>query len=100
MGVLALRAAVQAARDSSGGYLPSGTCRFPGSVTADRSEVTRLARAAGLAIIDLSPAFDSVTDPHTLMIAKWDHHITARGHRLLADKLYKGLVPSLFGSSH
>jgi hypothetical protein len=32
------------------------------------------------------------------MIAKWDHHTSALGHRLLADNLYQGLVPLLFGS--
>jgi hypothetical protein len=62
--------------------------------------VTRLARAAGGEVIDLSPAFDSVTNRNTLMIAKWDHHTTAFGHRLLADKLYHGLVPLLFASPH
>jgi len=51
-------------------------------------------------VIDLSPAFDSVANRNTLVIAKWDHHTTALGHRLLADKLYEGLVPLLFGSSH
>ena len=30
--------------------------------------------------------------------AKWDHHTTALGHRMLADKLYEKLVPLLFGS--
>jgi hypothetical protein len=73
---------------------------FQGVEQADRSEVIRLARAAGLEVIDLSPAFDSVRDRNTLIIAKWDHHTTARGHRLLADKLYERLVPLLFGSSH
>jgi len=73
---------------------------FQGVEQADRSEVIRLARAAGLEVIDLSPAFDSVTDRNTLIIAKWDHHTTATGHRLLADKLYERLVPLLFGSSH
>jgi len=73
---------------------------FQGVEQADRSEVIRLARAAGLEVIDLSPAFDSVRDRSTLIIAKWDHHTTARGHRLLADKLYERLVPLLFGSSH
>jgi alginate O-acetyltransferase complex protein AlgI len=72
---------------------------FQGSEQAERSEVIRLARAAGLEVIDLSPAFDSVTDRNTLVIAKWDRHTTALGHRLLADKLYQGLVPRLFGSS-
>jgi alginate O-acetyltransferase complex protein AlgI len=72
---------------------------FGGRDQAGRSEVIGLARAAGLEVIDLSPAFDSVTDRNTLVIAKWDHHTTALGHRLLADKLYQGLVPLLFGSS-
>jgi hypothetical protein len=71
---------------------------FLGSEQADRSEVTRLARAAGLEVIDLSRAFDSVTDRNTLMLAKWDEHTTAFGHRLLANKLYESLVPLLFGS--
>ena len=73
---------------------------FQGVERVDRSEVIRLARAAGLEVIDLSPAFDSVRDRNTLIIAKWDHHTTARGHRLLADTLYERLVPLLFGSSH
>jgi alginate O-acetyltransferase complex protein AlgI len=73
---------------------------FEGVEQAERSEVIRLARAAGLEVIDLSPAFDSVTNRNTLIIAKWDDHTTAFGHRLLADKLYEGLVPLLFGSSH
>jgi hypothetical protein len=71
---------------------------FEGVEQAERSEVIRLARAAGLEVIDLSPAFDSVTNRNTLIIAKWDDHTTAFGHRLLADKLYEGLVPLLFGS--
>jgi hypothetical protein len=57
-----------------------------------------LARAAGLEVVDLSPAFDSVTDRSSLILAKWDDHTTALGHRLLADKLYEKLVPLLFGS--
>jgi hypothetical protein len=65
---------------------------------ARRSETVRLARAAGLEVIDLSPAFDSVADRGKLIVAKWDDHTTALGHRLLADELSKGLVPLLFGS--
>jgi hypothetical protein len=71
---------------------------FEGWEKAGRSELSRLARAAGLEIIDLSPAFDSVTDRNTLMLAKWDHHTTALGHRLLANRLYEELMPLLFGS--
>jgi len=69
-----------------------------GSEQAERTKITGLARAAGLEVIDLSPAFDSVANRNTLVIAKWDHHTTALGHRLLADKLYEKLMPLLFGS--
>ena len=65
---------------------------------ASRSEIVRLARAAALDVIDLSPAFEGVADRNVLTVAKWDDHTTALGHRLLADKLYEGLVPLLFNS--
>jgi hypothetical protein len=71
---------------------------FSGTESAARSKMLALARAAGLEIVDLSPAFDSVTDRSSLVLAKWDDHTTALGHRLLADKLYERLVPLLFGS--
>ena len=69
-----------------------------GLESAGRSELLRLAKAAGLQVIDLSSAFNPVVDRNTLMLAKWDQHTSALGHRLLADKLYDGLVPLLFGS--
>ena len=31
-----------------------------------------------------------MTDRSSLILAKWDDHTTALGHRLLADKLYEG----------
>jgi hypothetical protein len=71
---------------------------FSGVELAARSETLGLARNAGLEVIDLSPAFDSVADRSSLILAKWDDHTTVLGHRLLADKLYEGLVPLLFGS--
>jgi hypothetical protein len=72
---------------------------FAGTEAAARTKMTSLAREAGLDIVDLSPAFDSVTDRSSLILAKWDDHTTALGHRLLADELYKDLIPLLFGSS-
>src|SRR5206468_1567517 len=72
---------------------------FFGLESAARSRMLAMARAAGLKVVDLSPAFDSVSDRSSLTLAKWDDHTTALGHRLLADKLYKDLVPLLFGSS-
>jgi hypothetical protein len=69
---------------------------FSGMESAARSKMLELARAARLEVVDLSPAFDSVTDHSSLVLAKWDDHTTALGHRLLADELYKDLVPLLF----
>jgi hypothetical protein len=71
---------------------------FSGLESAARSKMLGFARTAGLDVIDLSPAFDSVADRSSLILAKWDDHTTVLGHRLLADELYKGLVPLLFGS--
>jgi hypothetical protein len=71
---------------------------FSGMESAARRKIIGLARNAGLEVIDLSPAFDSVADRSSLILAKWDDHTTALGHRLLADKLYDGLVPLLFAS--
>jgi hypothetical protein len=71
---------------------------FSGLESAARSKMLALARAAGLEVVDLSPAFASVTDRSSLILAKWDDHTTALGHRLLADKLYEALVPLLFAS--
>jgi hypothetical protein len=66
---------------------------------ATHADMLRLAQAAGLEVIDLSHAFDTVTNRDSLIVAKWEQHTTASGHRLLADKLYDGLVATLFKTS-
>jgi hypothetical protein len=71
---------------------------FSGLESSTRSKMLGIARTAGLEVIDLSPAFDSVADRSSLVLAKWDDHTTVLGYRLLADELYKSLVPLLFGS--
>src|SRR5438067_2470047 len=71
---------------------------FSGLESAVRSKMLAMARNAGLEVVDLSSAFDSVTDRSSLILAKWDDHTTALGHRMLADKLYEELVPRLFAS--
>jgi hypothetical protein len=71
---------------------------FSGQESAARSKLLGMAKAAGLQVIDLTGAFDSVADRSSLILAKWDDHTTALGHRLLADKLYEALVPLLFAS--
>jgi hypothetical protein len=68
---------------------------FEGVESASHSEIVRLAGAAGLEVIDLLHTFDKVTDRSSLIVAKWEHHTTAFGHRLLADKLYERLFPLL-----
>jgi hypothetical protein len=72
---------------------------FEGSELAMHNDMVRLAQAAGLEVIDLSSAFDSITDRNTLVVAKWEQHTNTLGHRLLADKLYEPLVRLLFGSA-
>jgi hypothetical protein len=66
-----------------------------GVEAVSRSEIIRLGRGAGLEVIDLSSAFDTVTNRDSLIVAKWENHTIALGHRLLAAKLYEGLVPFL-----
>ena len=51
---------------------------------------------AGLTLLDLSSTFDEIEDRESLVLASWDGHTNAAGHRLLADKLYAELVPHLF----
>jgi hypothetical protein len=72
---------------------------FGGVEPACRRETVRLARAAGLEVIDLSPAFDLEADRNGLIVAKWDEHTNELGHRLLANNLHEGLVPLLFPAS-
>ena len=64
------------------------------------SAVLRLTRSAGLSLVDLTQAFESVTDSKTIVLAEWDTHTNALGHRLLADALYDRLVPLLFGTEN
>jgi hypothetical protein len=71
---------------------------FGGLEPALRDKVLGLARGEGIEVIDLSPAFDSVTDRNTLILGKWDDHTTPLGHRLLAETLYKDLVRILESS--
>jgi len=58
-------------------------------------EVVRLAKEAGLEILDLSAAFNQVVDRNTLVLTPWDDHTNAMGHQLLADKLYQEFVLAL-----
>jgi hypothetical protein len=54
--------------------------------------VSQIAYEAGLEVIDLHSAYARVRDFQTLYLAPWDTHTNASGHRLLADRLYEGLL--------
>lgn len=69
--------------------------RPPELDSARHDEIVRAASRAGLEVLDLSSAFDRVKDRDTLILAPWDNHTNATGHRLLADDLYEKLVPRL-----
>ncbi|MCG3119047.1 MAG: hypothetical protein ALAOOOJD_01375 [bacterium] len=49
-----------------------------------------LAQAAGFAIVNLSSAFDGHA-AEELRVKEWDLHPNAKGHQLLADRLYETL---------
>lgn len=50
----------------------------------------RLAAEAGFNVLDLSGVYDGY-DWRTLLVAPWDKHPNATGHRLIAEKLYEVL---------
>jgi len=54
-----------------------------------RRELLELAEEARVPVIDLSAAFDSVKNRRSLIVSEWDEHCNVKGHRLLADELYK-----------
>jgi hypothetical protein len=66
-----------------------------GIESTSHSEIIRLVGATGLEVIDLSDAFDAVSNRQSLIVAKWEHHTTTLGPRLLANKLYERLVKLL-----
>lgn len=72
---------------------------FEGLEQGGRSQMIHLTQAAGLTLIDLSSAFASVGDRTKLTVAEWDHHTNKLGHHLLADQMYKGLIPVLRAKS-
>ncbi len=54
-----------------------------------------IARQAGFTVLDTSSAYDGIHDWEALWIAKWDRHPGARGHRILAGKIYDCLKATL-----
>lgn len=60
-----------------------------------REELLTGAANTDLDVFDLTAAFDHIEEKKTLVLAKWDDHTNALGHRLLADALYNQLTPRI-----
>lgn len=61
----------------------------------DRQKQVSLEREAGFTVIDMLDVYDSLPALDSIWVATWDRHPNAKGHRLLADRLYAGLVREL-----
>ena len=61
----------------------------------DAQRQVALEREAGFMVIDMLAVYDSLPGYDSLWVATWDRHPNAKGHRMLADKLYDGLLREL-----
>src|SRR5262249_34555410 len=63
--------------------------------TNDEEKIRELflksAEESSVPVLDLSHAFDRVKNRIELIVAPWDGHTNAVGHRLLANELYRAL---------
>lgn len=62
-----------------------------GTWQEETPETLRLAAAAGFIVIDLSDVFAG-EELASIRLAEWDDHPNARGHRLIADRLYEAVA--------
>jgi hypothetical protein len=61
-----------------------------GNWEEETPETLRMAAAAGFIVIDLSDVYAG--EPlEVIRLAEWDEHPNAKGHRLIADKLYAAI---------
>jgi hypothetical protein len=64
---------------------------MPAEVSDTLQPMFDVARGLGYAVVDARDAYAG-RDPKTLLLAQWDKHPNALGHRLMADRLYHELV--------
>ncbi|MGH2395307.1 MAG: hypothetical protein ACRDGH_17750, partial [Candidatus Limnocylindria bacterium] len=57
----------------------------------DIAYLSRLAEGAGFVVLNLADVYAG-RDLEALIVAEWDRHPNARGHRLIADRLYQELL--------
>jgi hypothetical protein len=61
-----------------------------GSWQEETPETVRLAEGAGFVVLNLGDVFKG-EDVAAIRLAEWDEHPNARGHRLMAERLYESL---------
>jgi hypothetical protein len=64
---------------------------YQGSWEEETAPALSQARDAGFVVIDLSDVYEG-KDTSPLQLADWDRHPNARGHALIADRLYAALI--------
>lgn len=67
----------------------------PPEALAEWRSLVALEREAGFVVIDMLDVYDSLPGLDGIWLAPWDRHPNAKGHRLIADRLYAGLVGAL-----
>ncbi|MGI9077243.1 MAG: hypothetical protein ACR2G6_07935 [Gemmatimonadaceae bacterium] len=72
-------------------YLYLTTPDGVGASETNLAKLTGIATEAGLTVINLADIYDG-HDLQTVQVASWDRHPNARGHRLIADRLYTELA--------
>jgi D-alanyl-lipoteichoic acid acyltransferase DltB (MBOAT superfamily) len=61
-----------------------------GAWQEETPDMLRIAAEAGFVIVDLADVYRG-EDPAAVRLAEWDEHPNARGHRLIAERLYAAL---------
>jgi hypothetical protein len=64
---------------------------YGGSWKEETSAAAEIAEKAGFVTIDLRDLYDG-HDVQTLQLAEWDAHPNARGHELIADRFFEGIL--------
>lgn len=77
-----------------GMILPIPTEKTPETKLDERRQV-ELQREAKFIVIDVLDVYDSLPALDGIWVATWDRHPNAKGHVLIADRLYEALVRGL-----
>jgi len=78
-----------------GSIIPIPT-EVPPEAAADARRQVELEREAGFVVIDMLDVYDPLPGYDGIWIATWDRHPNAEGHRMLAERLFGGLLRELW----